>query len=91
MTARSRRVLAYTLTILIAPLPLMPFEPGTRPFVLVLLPSMAAIILAGLYVIRGEWPAPGRPLYATKLLIAATMTLVAALAVLAGAVWSLAR
>jgi hypothetical protein len=91
MTPRPKRVLVYTLALLLAPVPLMPFEPGSRPFVLTLFPSMSVLVLAGVYVIRGELPAKGRPLYATKLLIAATMTSITAVLVLAFALLWLQR
>ena len=85
MRDRSRRVLIYTAAILIAPLPLVPFERGTPEFRLALLASMALVMAAGAYVIRGEWGRP-RPMYATKLLIAAIITAIAAAVIAALAI-----
>jgi hypothetical protein len=79
---RSRRVLVYTLSLLLGFMPLMPFEPRTREFQFALIATCAILIVSGLYVIRGERMEKSRPMYAVKLMIAATITTFAAIVVL---------
>ena len=79
---RTRRMIAYTSSLLAGFLPLMPFEPGTREFWLAMLASCAIFIAGGLYVIRGERDAYWRPMWAQKMLAAAWVTTVVAAAVL---------
>lgn len=75
MNAETKRVVLYTAAILLTPLPLIPFERGTRGFALTLAACGAALALASYYVVRGEWPRKGRPLWATKMLASAVITL----------------
>ena len=75
MTGRAKRVLVYTATLLLTPIPLMPFERGTRGFALMLVACGVALALGSFYVVRGEWPRVNRPLAATKMLAAACLTL----------------
>jgi hypothetical protein len=74
MRDETKRVVVYTAALLLAPVPVMPFERGTRGFALALVACGAALALASLYVVRGEWPRKGRPLWATKMLAAAVIT-----------------
>jgi hypothetical protein len=90
VTAASRRVLVYTLTLLVSPMPAMPFVRGTRPFVLSLLACALMLMAGSYYAVRGEFGRRGRPLYATKMLIAAVMTLTFGAGIFVGSlVWLL--
>ena len=82
MRPRSKRVLVYTLSLLLGFMPLMPFEPRTRAFHLALVVTCTILIASGLYVIRGERREKSRPMYALKLVIAATITTLTAVVVL---------
>jgi hypothetical protein len=85
MSGRTRRVLVYTGALLLAPCPAMPFIPGTRDFAAGILVSGIILSLASYYVFRGELGAARRPLLGHKLLAASFITLLAGLALLAGA------
>ena len=91
MQHRTRRMLVYTLALLMGFIPMMPFERGTRAFALAGLVSGAIIAAAGIYVIRGERDARWRPMWARKLLAAAWVTTIAAVILLAIAVYGLLR
>lgn len=86
MSGRAKRVLVYTATLLCAPMPLMPFERGTREFAVALLVCGAALVGGSLYVARGEWRARPRPLVGTKLLVSSVITLLVGLSLVAGSV-----
>ena len=88
---RGRRVLVYTASLLLAPLPVMPFERGTRGFALALLACGSVLTLASLYAARGEMRLKRRPLVGTKLLIASLGTLLLGVAALAGSLVCLFR
>lgn len=74
-SGRGRRVIVYTAALLVAPLPVMPFERGTREFALGVLACGAALGLASFYAARGEARLKARPLVGTKILIASSATL----------------
>jgi hypothetical protein len=63
----------------------MPYAKGERAFTIALTICAAILILSSLYVVRGELPLKHRPLYATKMLIAASITLIFATLLLIGA------
>lgn len=86
MDDRTKRALVYTGALLLTPIPLIPFEPGTRGFALALAACGAALALASLHVVRGEWPRRGRPLWATKMLASAVITLLFGAGLVAGSV-----
>jgi hypothetical protein len=86
MSGRARRVLVYTAALLVAPLPVMPFERGTRAFVLSLAPCGLFIAVASFYVLRGELTLRARGLLGNKLVAASLITLLFGAALLAGAV-----
>ena len=67
-------MLVYTLTLLISPMPLMPFSSRSPEYPWALLTTSVLLVAGSAFVVRGEWGRP-RPLYATKMLIAAVMTL----------------
>ncbi|HEU4593688.1 MAG TPA: hypothetical protein VFS10_00875 [Pyrinomonadaceae bacterium] len=74
MSGRARRVLVYTATLLIAPLPLMPFERGMREFVWAVLACGVILSAGSFYAARGEWRVKPRMLVGTKLLAASAIT-----------------
>lgn len=81
---RGRRVLVYTAALLLAPLPVMPFEKGTREFAWAVAACGAALAAASYYAARGEWRLRHRGLPGNKLLAASLITLAFGLALLAG-------
>jgi hypothetical protein len=86
MTGRAKRVLLYTLALLTAPLPVMPFEKGTRAFALSLVPCALFIVLASVYVLRGELGLRSRGLLGMKLVVTTLITMAFGMALLAGCV-----
>jgi hypothetical protein len=86
MSGRAKRVLVYALALLTAPLPVMPFEKGTRAFALSLVPCALFIVLASVYVLRGELGLRSRGLLGTKLVAATLITMAFGMALLAGSV-----
>lgn len=75
MSGRGKRVLVYTLTLLTAPMPVMPFERGTREFASAVIVWGTLLALSSFYTARGEMKLKARPLVGTKLLIASLFTL----------------
>ena len=90
-SGRGKRVIVYTAALLVAPLPAMPFERGTREFALAVLAWGAALGLASLYVARGEARLRARSLLGAKLLAASILTLLLGALLIAGSVVFLAR
>ena len=76
MSGRARRVLVYTVTLLLAPVPVMPYAKGTREFALAVAACGLALTLSSLYVARGESKLKHRGLLGNKLLAASLITLV---------------
>lgn len=83
---RGKRVLAYAAALLLAPLPVMPFAPGTRGFAWAVAACGAALAAASYYVARGEWRLKHRGPLGKKLLAASLITLLFGMALSAGAV-----
>jgi hypothetical protein len=54
ISARAQRVSVYIASLLIAPLPLMPYVKGTREFALALMACGAILSLGSFYAARGE-------------------------------------
>ena len=79
-------MLVYTAALLLAPLPVMPFAPGTREFAWAVAACGAALAAASYYVARGEWRLEHRGLLGNKLLAASLITLVFGMALAAGSV-----
>lgn len=90
-SGRGRRVLVYTAALLLAPLPAMPFERGTREFALGVLAWGTALGLASFYAARGEARLRARSLVGTKILIASAGTLLLAAFMVVWSIVSLAR
>ena len=84
-SGRGRRVLAYTAALLAAPLPVMPFERGTREFGLALAVCGTVLTLASFYVARGELRLRARGLLGDKLLASSVITLLFGLFIVAAA------
>lgn len=91
MSGRARRVIVYTATLLCAPVPLMPFEKGTREFAVALLVCGAALSGGSFYAARGEWRERFRPLVGTKILVSSVITLLVGVSLVAGALAYLCR
>lgn len=89
--SRGRRVLVYTLSLLIAPLPVMPYASGTREFALAVAACGVILSLGSFYVVRGESRLKARGLLGNKLLATSLITLVFGAAMIVGAVLYLSR
>ncbi len=88
MSGRARRILVYTAALMTAPLPVMPFERGTRPFALALVACGLVLTLGSFYVARGELRLRHRGLLGAKLVAASLVTLSFGAALFVGAlVW----
>ncbi|HEV2763149.1 MAG TPA: hypothetical protein VGV38_09150 [Pyrinomonadaceae bacterium] len=83
---RGKRVLVYTAALLLAPVPLMPFEKGTRGFALASMACGAALALASLYAARGEWRLKHRALVGTKILVSSIITFLFGLGMFVGSI-----
>lgn len=77
-------MLVYTAGLLLAPLPVMPFAPGTREFAWAVGACGALLAAASFYVARGEWRLRHRGLLGWKLLAASLITLLFGMALAAG-------
>ena len=75
ISGRAKRVIVYTASLLIAPMPIMPFEKGTREFVLAIMACGAILSVASFYVVQGEARLKPRSLVGRKLLAASLITL----------------
>ena len=91
MSNRAKRVLVYTASLLLAPLPVMPFEPGTRECAWSLVPCSIILSLGSFYVARGELRAKARDMLGMKLIGASTVTLLFGLAMFVGTLIYLLR
>jgi hypothetical protein len=91
ISGRARRVLIYTASLLAAPMPLMPYEKGTREFALAVVACGAVLSLSSFYVVRGELRLKARDLVGNKLLAASLVTLVFGALMVVGAVVYLGR
>ena len=91
MSGRAKRVLVYTIALLTAPMPIMPFEKGTREFALAVVACGAVLSLASFYVVNGERRLKARSLLGNKLLASATITLLFGLSITVGAIVYLLR
>jgi hypothetical protein len=91
MTGRAKRVLVYTAALLIAPMPVMPYEKGTREFAIAVLACGIILALASLYVIRGELQISPRSLLGNKLLATSSITFLFSLLIIVGSIVWLAK
>ena len=83
MSNRAKRVLVYTAALLLAPLPVIPFVPGTREFAFALITCGTILSLSSIYVARGM-RSSGRDLLGNKLIATSLITLVFGLSMLVG-------
>ena len=83
---RGKRVLVYTAGLLLAPLPVMPFEKGTREFALGIMACGAALALASFYAARGELRLKHRGLLGMKILASSIITLLFGLGMFVGSI-----
>ena len=85
MSGRAKRVLVYTATLRLAPLPLMPHARGTPRFASAVAACGLALALASLYVLRGELRLKARGLLGNKLAAASAVTLLFGASMFVGA------
>ena len=86
ISGRAKRVLVYTAALLIAPLPVMPYEKGTREFLLAIMACSIILILSSFYAARGEMRLKARSLVGNKLLAASLITLLFGMLMLVAAI-----
>jgi hypothetical protein len=91
MSGRAKRVLVYTASLLIAPMPVMPYEKGTREFALAVMACGAILALASFYVVQGEMSLKARGLLGNKLLASSLITLLFGLSMFVGSIVYLTR
>jgi hypothetical protein len=85
-SGRTKRVLVYTASLLIEPMPAMPFSRGSREFSLALMGWGAILILSSSYVIRGEIKLKSRSLLGNKLLATSLITLLFGVSLIVGSI-----
>lgn len=86
ISGRAKRVLIYTASLLVAPMPVMPYAKGTREYALAIAACGALLSFSSFYVVRGEMRIKWRSLVNTKLLAASLITLVFGIAMLLGSI-----
>ena len=91
ISGRAKRVGIYTASLLIAPLPIMPYEKGTRGFALAILACGVIISMSSFYVVEGERRLKSRSLLGLKLLAVASITLLFGLSIAIGSMVFLVR
>ena len=91
MSGRAKRVLVYTAALLCAPMPVMPYERGTREFALALMACGAILALGSFYVARGELGREARDLLGYKLIASSLITLLFGLSLFVGSAVYLLR
>lgn len=91
MSERGKRVLVYTASLLIAPMPIMPFVKGRREYVLAIMVCGAILSLSSFYVVQGEWRLKARSLLGNKLLISSLITLLFGMSLFVGSIVYLIR
>jgi hypothetical protein len=86
LSGQAKRVLVYTAALLLAPIPVMPFERGTREYALAIMVWGAIMSLSSFYVVRGQLRVKQRSLLGNKLLAASIITLLWGMAVFVGSI-----
>lgn len=84
MSGRAKRVLVYTASLLIAPMPVMPYEKGTREFAFAVMACGAILSVGSYYAARGEMKLKARSLLGNKILASSLITLLFGMAMLFG-------
>ena len=85
-SSRAKRVLLFTASLLLAPLPMMPFAKGTREFAFATMGCAVVLVLSSSYVLQGEVKLKSRSLLGNKLLVTSLIMLLFGLAILVGAI-----
>ena len=91
MSGRGKRVFIYTVALLVAPMPVMPFERGTLEFAFSLIPCGLILAIASFYVAAGELRVSPRGLLGNKLLASSVITCLFGAAISVGAIVYLSR
>lgn len=91
MSGRAKRILVYTASLLLAPLPAMPFAKGTGEYALAIMGWGVIMIFSSYYVFRGEHKLKSGSLLNRKLLAVSLITLMFGLSMVIGAVVYLIR
>lgn len=91
LSDRAKRVIVYTASLLIAPVPVMPYEKGTREYALAIMVCGILVILSSFYVVQGELRLTSRSLVGNKLLAASLITLLFGMLMFIGSVVYLGR
>jgi hypothetical protein len=91
ISGRAIRVLVYTASLLVAPLPVMPYEKGTPEFARALMACGVILSVSSFYAARGELRLRHRGLVGNKLLAASLITLALGVLLLLGSVVYLGR
>jgi hypothetical protein len=91
ISGRAKRVLVFTVALLTAPIPVMPYVKGTREFALAMMACGAVLASASFYVLQGELRLKARGLLGHKLVAAALGTLLLGALALASSIVSLVR
>lgn len=86
ISGRAKRVIVYTTALLVAPMPVMPYEKGTREFAFALIACGVILSLASFYVVRGEMRLKFRSLLGNKLLASSLITLLFGVLLVAGSI-----
>ena len=84
ISGRAKRVLVYTASLLIAPMPVMPFVKGEREFAWAVMACGLILSLGSYYVVAGEMKVKPRGLLGNKMLISSLITLLFGMALLFG-------
>lgn len=84
-------MLVYTASLLIAPVPVMPYAKGTREYALAVMGCGLILTLSSFYVVRGELRIKPRGLTGNKLLAASLITLLFGMLLLFGSAVYLGR
>lgn len=84
MSGQTKRVLVYTASLLIAPMPVMPFARGTREFVIAVGVCGAILALSSFYLLRWQMKFEARSLLGTRLYITSFITFVFGVSILVG-------
>ena len=90
MSGRAKRVIVYTASLLIAPLPIMPYEKGERAYPFAILVCGVVLALSSFYVAQGELRIKPRSLLGNKLLAASSITLLFGASLVVGSILYLA-
>ena len=91
MSGRAKRVLVYTASLLIAPMPVMPFAKGEPEYVWAIMVCGAVLSLSSFYVVQGERKFKNLSLLGKKLLVVSLMTLLFGVSLFVGSLIYLVR